>query len=165
MHSPFAFDLITKLLRSPESYYDLHSHLSLLEERKCHKDVVRFHSLVFRLIMRFRPEEIIVLGDVDGSVNEVVKLAVANLGNDKVKIPFFICNGGNDDIELLSKAAGECAEYVALLDISGKTNMWEAKIRNLISSMRYGMSFASRQRLLIVADRNLPLHHFTLRYR
>lgn len=60
VHSPFAFELITKVLRSPHAYYAFSDIPAMLRERGLDPELVTpFNHLSFRLLRHFNPRRIL----------------------------------------------------------------------------------------------------------
>lgn len=60
VHSPFAFELITKVIHSPHAYYAFYDIPDLLKENNLNSArVTPFNHLSFRLVNHFKPKNIL----------------------------------------------------------------------------------------------------------
>lgn len=165
IHSPFAFEMATSVLRGKTNYYDL-------EELNARSDVSgRTRSigrLLFKLAVRFRPCEMLIFGDDNNYFEEVARLALLNLGEEKSRLKVFFFSGeagGDASWRRFVENIGGTHEYIAVMLLSNKRKVRKYFIRHFTENLPVGMTFLARNRLMVVAAlRHLPRQNYKMRF-
>lgn len=162
VHSPFAFDLITRTLRERLPYYAyeyIDASCRGLDNTSLSPSKIR---LLFRLIVRFKPEAVAIIGELNSNAERVaVKAAYSHIpiGSDpKAATLVFV----NDDCDstLLTDVKKECI-YVFPDTRRGAAVscdlLWAQVTRGMRFSNGRGMS-------IIVTSPSLPRQQLDVRF-
>lgn len=165
IHSPFAFALTTQVLRSRDRYYALKElEESVSGSRFFISGDMRCAALLFRLAMYFYPAHINFHGDeVPPCIRESATKALNNItkpGNPDILHYYNIGHEGND--EGLIGSISEGKPFLSVIDMRHTGGDKRKKlISDIVASLPFGMTFLSRERLMIVtALPHLPRQNF-----
>ncbi len=165
IHSPFAFDLVLHTLRERAPYYSYPEIRKLLADAR-EKGIRRLPSekelrLTVRLVARFQPRSAEIFGDESGLIAATIALADSRVTPTDDNPAMVIIAGRADEAAKGAAVAAVRAGGVVLL-LDRRKN--RATAQAIMASMRCGMTFYSRHKLLAVGAPHLPRQNFEIYY-
>lgn len=168
VHSPFAFNLITRVLRERSPYYSYEEVTEtldangLLSSRNLHTS-----KLLMRLAYKFLPEEIILMGDDALKFKPLSLLIEENLGQERKSAALYFLSGKNLNLKETASGAGIIFEgrNILLADVENLSKETLHMLQSFKSARTDGMTFSSsRGYLLMVGNKYLPRQDFKLKF-
>lgn len=146
VHSPFAYRLITEVLRETLPYYDWDRVTS------------RRHRLLYRLLCRFRPNAV----SAPPSLEAIVKMAAPSVALVAPEDADFLILNSNDNPDIAAAALGRGA--IILICAPRHKTMLRSLLPTL-EALGHGMVFDNeRDTALIVPSPGLPMQVFNARF-
>ena len=165
VHSPFAYEMATSVLRGRACYYALEKLDELFSPSPRIRTLGR---LLFKLALKFKPSAIEIYGEKDAYIQHVVVEADNNLGQERnnLKLLFFTGLGGiGEKWREFYEALQVDNEYIAVIRLSNSRKERLAIIKALNRELKHGMTFLARNRLMIVASfYHLPRQNYKMRF-
>lgn len=166
VHSPFAFDFITKVLREKDRYYPYPEAMEILDnEGLLTARNIRFANLIMRISFRYKPSVIELAGTNARLFEGIRKLTIDNLGAERTTGRIFFLSG--EDIKAVDlKTYPEqlfCSRKIIIADMYRLTPETISFIEKLREDAESGMTFTSTNGIKVyVFDDNLPIQNFKL---
>lgn len=168
VHSPFAFRLITQVLRNHTNYYVFN------RKYYCSRHIVRqsrhsaaFSRLLFRIAMFFRPKHIVFLSDVSQELKFVYRDILRSLGSHKEQTTLYIlslsmCGYEECCANLISLMDKD--NYVLIIDFRHVEKKQVKEVKDILDKRRFGMTFVcSGYSLLHVAMKDLSCNDYKIK--
>lgn len=126
MHSPFAFELITKVLRSPHAYYAFFNIPVLLGEQGLDPGLVTpFNHLSFRLVHHFNPRDVLEINSGKGINTLFISSAAPGIQCTRVEADRLPRDGERFDAIFLHMKKGAPTPSVStLLELGRENSFW-----------------------------------------
>lgn len=172
IHSPFAFDLVTRLIFEKAPYY---AYATLPREN------LKINRLLFRLVNYAQPHYLIEMGEQNGATTEYLRAAKQNVHHCPVddlrqgiphipRVDFlYVHYSGSQDLALLKERCDECVR----LAHSGSVFVLEGIHRNAsmrswwqewVNSAQTGITFDLYELGILFFDRGKVKQHYTINF-
>ncbi|MDE6368177.1 MAG: hypothetical protein K2K94_02965 [Muribaculaceae bacterium] len=160
IHSPFAYDFITRTLRERLPYYAYTKLDALAASQRLGASEQRRIRLIFRITVRFNPSSVVIIGEHNASLQKVALKSVRRDINLKAPASEAALLIINDDSPIPLALRHDAVYIFPDTNRGGKTtceDIWSATTR--------GMRFDnSRGFTTIVKSPKLPRQHFDVKF-
>lgn len=165
VHSPFAFEMITSVLRGKNNYYALTAMMQRSNRRDC-SVISDFGRLLFQLAMYFAPHEISVYGTPPYVATALVDSARVELGTQCENSDMLVYYGRAADAvgwKNFLQALQSQSTFIALIYFEDASALGKELLAKLIVDTHQGMTFLSGSRKMVIAGlQNLPRQDYKL---
>lgn len=156
VHSPFAFNFITEVLRNTTPYY-AYAEIAASEEsvKRDNKSFVKWLCLLFRIAMYFECGNLIFMPCATAKYSAVNEIIRSNINAVTSRIKLFVVDDcgtfSEDECQNLLKQMESEKEFIVCLNIKGCSPHLMLRMERMLHNRSYGMCFLNKKRILVAA--------------